>query len=491
MPNPYEQANSIAGAFANVGNQFFKGQAAYDAGKMKAEQMAAQQQMLGSHTNLYNAQAQKTQEEAQGLAQRRQYQNPEFSSKVAAALAGLNDSQGSELSNYQQNGNWGVNPGKELPAWQEGPPMPDMPKSAPNWYTPQLEQRVNQARGVVLGNLAGTGNSKIDDMAKAFTELLGQGRIDQAIADPQQAALLGRAIAASKGNALFHQGSNGVMDQFTGQETLNDVGRSAALENRAQAGNASASAALHRAQIPEVQSRIDLNKSKIGQPTVNPDGSVNEPAVNFGKAPSGYRFKSDGSMEPIPGGPADAKAMSQAANKAAGTTDVDSAIATLRDAYTRLENNNGITNTNNGPLSNLIASSSSSSIGQAVGRALGTGNQSARNDIAMTRPALLASLMKATGMSAKQMDSNAELKLWLATATDPTLDVQANRRALDNIEKKYIGNNRQEPSGANQLSNSDRVASVLAARNAVANGKDKAEVIRRLEAAGITDHGIK
>ena len=56
----------------------------------------------------------------------------------------------------------------------------------------------------------------------------------------------------------------------------------------------------------------------------------------------------------------------------------------------------------------------------------------------MTRPALLAALMKATGMSAKQMDSNAELKLWLATATDPSLDVESNRRALAKIEQKYI-----------------------------------------------------
>jgi hypothetical protein len=30
------------------------------------------------------------------------------------------------------------------------------------------------------------------------------------------------------------------------------------------------------------------------------------------------------------------------------------------------------------------------------------------------------------------------LKLWLATATDPTLDVEANRRALDSIESRYL-----------------------------------------------------
>lgn len=158
-----------------------------------------------------------------------------------------------------------------------------------------------------------------------------------------------------------------------------------------------------------------------------------------GKPPVGYRFTPEGDLEAIPGGPADAKAQAAAQLKAGGAADVESSIAALMDAYDRLEKGGGITSTNKGPIDNLGASSSSSTVGQALGRAFGTNNQSARNDIAMARPALLASLMKATGMSSKQMDSNAELKLWLATATDPTLDVEANRRALANIERKYLG----------------------------------------------------
>ena len=153
--------------------------------------------------------------------------------------------------------------------------------------------------------------------------------------------------------------------------------------------------------------------------------------------PSGYRVTATG-LEPIPGGPADLKAQAEAQRKATGAEDVGIALGTLRDAYDRLEKGGGITSTENAAADNIIPSLSSSGIGQAAGKLFGTQNQSARNDIAMSRPALLASLMKATGMSAKQMDSNAELKLWLSTATDPTLDVQANRRALDNIERKYI-----------------------------------------------------
>lgn len=157
------------------------------------------------------------------------------------------------------------------------------------------------------------------------------------------------------------------------------------------------------------------------------------------KAPPGYRYTADGNLEQIPGGPADIKAQTLANQKATGAADVETAITSLRSAYDRLEKGGGITSTNKGAMGNIGAFASSSGPGQLVGKALGTENQSARNDIAMTRPALLASLMKATGMSAKQMDSNAELKLWLATATDPTLDVESNRRALANIEKKYLG----------------------------------------------------
>lgn len=180
---------------------------------------------------------------------------------------------------------------------------------------------------------------------------------------------------------------------------------------------------------------------------------ANAQAATSGKAPAGYRYLPNGDMEAVPGGPADLKAQAAAGLKATGASDVDSAIASLRSAYDRLESGGGITSTNKGALSNAAAAMGSSGAGQMVGRTLGTQNQSARNDIAMTRPALLAALMKATGMSAKQMDSNAELKLWMTTATDPTLDVESNRRALDSIERKYLGQQSQAKPNAAKMVN--------------------------------------
>lgn len=188
---------------------------------------------------------------------------------------------------------------------------------------------------------------------------------------------------------------------------------------------------LKQAQLEKAQA-----EAQEGMPTEQASQKYLE--KKYGKAGPGFRMTESGVAEPIPGGPADQKAQM----KASGAADVDIALGTLRDAYNRLESGGGITSTKKGPIDNLGASISASDIGQVAGKAFGTSNQSARNDIAMSRPALLAALMKATGMSARQMDSNVELKLWITTATDPQLDVEANRRALNNIETKYLGGNK-------------------------------------------------
>ena len=151
------------------------------------------------------------------------------------------------------------------------------------------------------------------------------------------------------------------------------------------------------------------------------------------KAPSGYRFMADGSLEPIKGGPADAK--SQA--KFAGRENVDTLITGLRDQYNILLNNEGITSTQAGFIPNLRSAASRSAVGQAIGQSVGSTNQSARNTIAQSRPLLLNAIKDATGMSAKQMDSNAELKMYLAAATDPSLDFESNMNALSQLEKLF------------------------------------------------------
>lgn len=121
----------------------------------------------------------------------------------------------------------------------------------------------------------------------------------------------------------------------------------------------------------------------------------------------------------------------------AGRNTVSSLVATLRDAYNQLDEAGGITNPEKSGLENAMAWPGTTGAGQVVGKMFGTKNQSLRNQIAQQRPLLLNAIKEATGMSAKQMDSNAELKMYLSAATDPALDVKANRAALDKLEELY------------------------------------------------------
>lgn len=194
----------------------------------------------------------------------------------------------------------------------------------------------------------------------------------------------------------------------------------------------------------EVQAVID-NQTRAPKYAAGPGaGPAADPAMGadpaqtalnkrFGKPPANRRWKQDGSLEIIPGSADDTKAQAGEMGKGS-VTDV---AASLRDMFNKLDEAGGITNPQNRWGTNLAAGLASSDAGQAAGKLFGTENQSLRNTIAQQRPLLLQAIMKATGMSAKQMDSNAELKLYLATATDPTLDVAANRRALDMIETLY------------------------------------------------------
>jgi hypothetical protein len=179
-------------------------------------------------------------------------------------------------------------------------------------------------------------------------------------------------------------------------------------------------------------------------------GGTSQMGLNklFGKPQAGYRWKADGSLEFIPGGPADQKAQAQKGGE--GT--VGGVVADLRDKYTQLNTENGIVSTQNRLGTNLGAAFGSSDFGQKLNGIVGTKTQSARDSIAMTRPLLLQSIMKATGMSAKQMDSNAELKLYLATATDPQKGLEANLEALDRIEALYGGGNEKFNAGTPQAS---------------------------------------
>jgi hypothetical protein len=130
------------------------------------------------------------------------------------------------------------------------------------------------------------------------------------------------------------------------------------------------------------------------------------------------------------------------ANKGDTATDsgkelLTSQVISLRDTYDALSEKGGIVDTKAPWYKNLGAWVSSTGPGQTVGKALGTDTQSLRNTIAQSRPLLLNAIKQATGMTAKQMDSNVELQMYLRAATDPTADIQSNRKALQKLNDLF------------------------------------------------------
>lgn len=120
-----------------------------------------------------------------------------------------------------------------------------------------------------------------------------------------------------------------------------------------------------------------------------------------------------------------------------GRQQVSSVIGDIGKYYDDLNRVGGTVNPENNAIENAAAYTGNSLVGQEFGKIAGTKNQSMRNKIEQSRPLLINAIRKATGMSAKAMDSNTELQFYLKAATDPTLDVKANKAALKNLEEIY------------------------------------------------------
>lgn len=171
-----------------------------------------------------------------------------------------------------------------------------------------------------------------------------------------------------------------------------------------------------------------------------------------------YKGGSIGSPGVIGVGGKEPTAAKKAEQVDSGRNTVSSLVSQLHDYYDQLDKNGGIVNPDKGTMANISASGQSSSLGQYIGNKVGTQNQSVRTSIEQQRPALLNAIKQATGMSAKQMDSNAELKLWLQSVTDPSQDVKANRSTLNKLDELYgLGGKTASPNATAAPSSSPRV----------------------------------
>lgn len=120
-----------------------------------------------------------------------------------------------------------------------------------------------------------------------------------------------------------------------------------------------------------------------------------------------------------------------------GKARLDTLLGGLAQDYMTLNQSGGIVNPDKGTMDNLTARARSSGLGQTVAGAMGSKEQSIRQQINNSRPLLIQGIMQATGMSARALDSNKELEFYLQAVTNPQSDLHSNLVAIDAIDKTY------------------------------------------------------
>ena len=116
-------------------------------------------------------------------------------------------------------------------------------------------------------------------------------------------------------------------------------------------------------------------------------------------------------------------------------TTLTKSLVRMKSLYEDLRKEGGIVDTDNVGLGNAWAWSKSTGLGQGVQNAIGTKEQSIRNEIKAIKPNLINAVRKASGMGAKGMDSEKELEFFLQTVTDEKKDFQSNIAAIAGLDR--------------------------------------------------------
>ena len=116
-------------------------------------------------------------------------------------------------------------------------------------------------------------------------------------------------------------------------------------------------------------------------------------------------------------------------------------ISTITDAiaadYGILQKRGDLVDPKNSAVGNIWERAAASGVGQTVAGFVGTEAQAVRDRINNAKPLLMAAIKQATGMTAQQLNSNAELQFYLQAATDVKMGYDTNIAALAVLDESY------------------------------------------------------
>ncbi len=121
---------------------------------------------------------------------------------------------------------------------------------------------------------------------------------------------------------------------------------------------------------------------------------------------------------------ADAEAQAEEESKARARQDVSNTLDSMMTEYDTLYGLGAMVSTDRNAAQNLGAAVGASLPGRVAGRALGSDAQTARDNIAAALPQIMLGLQTASGLSATQLNSNAELQFFKGVLGNPDASYQ-------------------------------------------------------------------
>lgn len=120
-----------------------------------------------------------------------------------------------------------------------------------------------------------------------------------------------------------------------------------------------------------------------------------------------------------------------------GRDSFSSYVGSIANAYAELDKAGAAISTRKGPMENIQSFAAGTELGKSVGAAVGSEAASFRAIIDSQTPGIINVIRQSSEMGAKGMDSDAERRFYITALGTQTLPVEANIRALIELDKAY------------------------------------------------------
>ena len=117
----------------------------------------------------------------------------------------------------------------------------------------------------------------------------------------------------------------------------------------------------------------------------------------------------------------------------------------MRNDYQKLNDMGALISNKRPIMDNISAAARASGLGQVIGRMTGSQEQTYRDQIKNNIPRIMSSIINASGMSAKQVDSIPEMKLLKESVTDPKQSMETINSTLGRLVTLYGNSTERVP----------------------------------------------